>query len=128
MCASPTVVSHLPTHPPRWETGTTLLLPSLLGCCREPGDALCLQSPAAAPTPGPPPTRGHATTCRFPTTGEQRGLHIPPCQAPVVLCTALEEAYFFGVHGEMTEEMILDFSTAWGGPEDVQGHGGAASH
>lgn len=75
-----------------------------------------------------PPTRGHATTCRFPTTGEQRGLHIPPCQALVVLCPALEEAYFFGVHGEMSEEMILDFSRAWGGQEDVQGHGGAASH
>lgn len=79
MCASPTVVSHLPTHPPRWETGTTLLLPSLLGCCREPGDALCLQSPAAAPTPGPPPRVAMPPPAGFLPLGSSEGftsLHV----------------------------------------------------
>lgn len=63
----------------------------------------------------------------FPLLGSSEDFISLRAGLPWSFVLLLRRHSLFGVDGEMLEQLVWDFSRAWGSPGDVQRHGGATS-
>lgn len=128
MRASPMAVSHLLTHPTLMGDGNHLaaaiavrMLQGARGCAvfAEPRSSTHANTTPSCVTIPPP--------MGFALLRSNRRFISLHAGHPWSFTLLSRKHSFFGVDGEMSGEMILDSSRAWGSPGDMQGHGGAAS-